>query len=150
MKKEWFWKWVTKTKTCWLVPATHGQGYGQVCKPGEGKITLAHRASWEIHFGPIPDGAWVLHKCDVRNCIRPKHLFLGNVQDNQRDMAEKNRSPQGSRNGRSKIDEATAKKILALKDSGLTGVQVAKRFSLVKASVYFIWRGVTWRHIQKH
>lgn len=144
---DWFWKWVQKTETCWLVPATHGAGYGQVCKPGQRISTLAHRASWEIHYGPIPKGLHVCHHCDVRNCVRPDHLFVGTQKDNAADAVQKGRMQKGSRNGRHKITEEIAKKILALKDSGLTGVQVARAFSLTKSSVYFIWHRQTWRHI---
>jgi hypothetical protein len=52
---------------------------------------LAHRMSWEMHFGPIPEGMLVLHHCDVRRCVRPDHLFLGTARDNTRDMIAKGR-----------------------------------------------------------
>lgn len=56
------------------------------------KTISAHRYSYEIFVGKIPDGKWVLHKCDNPKCINPNHLFLGNRQDNVNDRQIKNRN----------------------------------------------------------
>ena len=86
---------------CWLWtgsktgpgPYTTG-GYGTVYWRGE--YLLAHRVMWELANGPIPEGMHVLHRCDVRNCVRPDHLFLGTHQDNMADMARKGRAVSGA------------------------------------------------------
>ena len=75
---------------CWLWDrALKGFGYGH--KIFEGKLQSAHRISWQIHHGPIPDGMWVLHRCDVMRCVNPDHLFLGTHQDNMDDRHRKGR-----------------------------------------------------------
>lgn len=64
-------------------------GYGAATF--KGKVVLAHRISWTLANGEIPDGLCVLHRCDTRACVRPDHLFLGTKADNNRDKVEKGR-----------------------------------------------------------
>lgn len=76
---------------CWgWDGSTHRQGYGFI--KVEGRVLLAHRVSWEIHFGSIPDGLQVLHYCDNPPCTNPIHLFLGTNLDNCLDKCRKFRS----------------------------------------------------------
>jgi hypothetical protein len=88
-----FWRRVVKTDGCWFYPnADRPERYGIVTQRGLKQIHhRANRLSWELHYGPIPDGLWVLHRCDVPACVRPDHLFLGNRSDNMRDAAQKKR-----------------------------------------------------------
>lgn len=83
---------VTETG-CWIWTASiGGGGYGQIGSGGRKQPLLAHRASWQIHFGQIPDGMQVCHKCDVKLCVNPDHLFLGSQIDNMQDMIRKGRN----------------------------------------------------------
>jgi hypothetical protein len=78
---------------CWpWTGAGRGNGYGHVHRSGRGATTtLAHRLSWEIHHGPIPEGLFVLHRCDNPRCVNPAHLFLGTQKTNIHDMIGKGR-----------------------------------------------------------
>jgi len=80
---------------CWIwtgsrrgVAVKNGH-YGGFWK--DGKSLLAHRASYEFFVGPIPEGMFVLHKCDVPLCVNPAHLWLGTQTDNMRDAIRKRR-----------------------------------------------------------
>ena len=74
---------------CWEWQANTGRGYGMFWF---GKTPIvAHRASWMMLRGPIPEGMNVLHKCDNRKCVNPNHLFIGTQSDNVQDMLQKGR-----------------------------------------------------------
>lgn len=79
---------------CWIWTACcDRRGYGRFYF--NGKPERAHRASWQIHNGKIPDGMRVLHRCDLPCCVSPHHLFLGTQADNVTDMAMKWRGRTG-------------------------------------------------------
>ena len=75
---------------CWIWKMSVDRvGYGHEWVGG--KLRQAHRVSYETHIGPIPHGMKVLHKCDVRACINPSHLFLGTQKENIQDCKKKGR-----------------------------------------------------------
>jgi hypothetical protein len=88
---------VKRENDCWIwqgsVLAGRCLKYGSMFV--DGKNQRAHRVSWVLHNGPIPDGLFVCHKCDVPLCVNPDHLFLGTNQDNVNDKVAKGRSPSG-------------------------------------------------------
>src|ERR1700749_4969342 len=89
--KERFFNKVTKTDNCWLwIGGTINKGYGNFTW-GRGVNILAHRFSYEIHKGKIPEGKIILHSCDNPICVNPEHLTIGTQQDNVNDMMNKNR-----------------------------------------------------------
>lgn len=96
--EERFWASVQKTDGCWLWTGPRDKdGYGIFHV--DGKNIKAHRYSYELHRGPIPEGLWGLHKCDNPPCVRPDHLYAGTHIDNVNDAVERGRVPTGDRNG---------------------------------------------------
>lgn len=95
-----FWAKVTLGVECWIWAGAKSQpgGYG-VFQVG-GRTVAAHRVMWELMNGPIPDGLFVCHRCDVPACCRIGHLFLGTPEDNNRDREQKGRTARGDRSGR--------------------------------------------------
>jgi|SRR6266567_1315290 len=99
-----FWAKVIKTPGCWKWAAKryHRFGYGVLATPKSkwGRTQIeAHRVSWVLHFGQVPEGLSVLHRCDNPECTRPDHLFLGTTADNLADMRRKGREASGDRHG---------------------------------------------------
>lgn len=87
-----FWERIDRSTPggCW--PWNRGkfpQGYGAISV--DGKLRYAHRVSYELINGPIPDGLFVCHKCDNPPCVNPEHLYLGDVKRNSGDAAKRGR-----------------------------------------------------------
>ena len=82
------------TPGCWLWKGAVRQhtGYGTL-RLDPTHMVLAHRLSYELFVGDIPDGLHVCHHCDVRHCVNPAHLFTGTRSDNMKDAYDKGRLP---------------------------------------------------------
>lgn len=136
---------------CWLWTGQKRKekdgGYGLI--KIKGRITRANRVAYETFKGPIPDGLFVCHTCDVPLCINPDHLFLGTLQDNNRDMYEKGRNAvfYGDDNVRSKLKEADIPKIIELRKSGLYYYQIGDMYNVGPNAIKDIFSGRTWSHI---
>lgn len=87
-----FWQFVDKSGDCWVwTGARNKAGYGRFGQGGDTRMVYAHRASYELHYGPVPTGMFVCHTCDNPSCVRPDHLFVGTRGDNMRDAHQKGR-----------------------------------------------------------
>jgi HNH endonuclease len=161
-----FWAKVKKTDSCWIWTASkRAKGYGAFCHSVNGVQIQdrAHRYSWLIHKGAIPEGLWVLHNCpggDNPACVNPAHLFLGNVNDNNQDMKLKGRHvaggthcgrdgkwPRGLNHHGVKINEEIVREIRALKSTHSYS-QLSKRFGLALGHLNRIVSGKAWGHVK--
>ncbi len=131
-----FWERVQKTATCWLWIGPRGGRYGQFNLAVDGHRRLgAHRYSYELHNGSIPDGMQVLHRCDNPPCVNPAHLFLGTDADNHADKAAKGRAASRSRNGAAKLTDAQFIELLERVAAGETQASVARGLGVTPQAV---------------
>lgn len=140
-----FWSKVEKGDGCWLwLGSCDSMGYGHI-KIG-GRLTKAHRFSWELANGPIPSGLHALHRCDVRRCVRPSHLFIGTHAENMADRSAKGRGAdqKGEANGSAKLTHEQAREIRAA--SG-RHQEIATRFGISPSAVSKIKLGKLWPHL---
>jgi len=150
---------------CWEWTASLKQGgYGQAWD-GQ-RVCQAHRLSWEIAHGPIPEGLWVLHKCPVkhnRKCVNPDHLKLGTVKENARDAVETGGIATGERHGTRTHPEAIRRGELcswtdlsddavmevrrrwAAREASLSELATEKRLSI--GAISSIVAGRSWQHL---
>lgn len=132
---------------CWYwIGSIDCVGYGRFPYEGE---TKAHRVSWKLFHGIITKGMNVLHKCDVRSCVNPDHLFLGTQLDNVADMVSKNRlvvipSP-GEKNGMAKLTREQVNEARSLHASGIMQKDICKRFGVSPMTISRIVRNQSWK-----
>lgn len=144
-----FWSKVQKTSSCWIWTGTKRKdGYGV---QGFNRTTLrAHRVSWMLTHGGIPEGMDVLHRCDVAFCVRPTHLFLGTQLDNMRDMITKGRrSPtHGEGTRRAKLTEAEVLEIRARYAAGAESYNtLADWYGVARTTIGDVLTQRNWKHI---
>lgn len=107
---------------------------------------LAHRVSYEIHIGPIPDGVNVCHSCDNPSCINPAHLFLGSQIDNIADMIKKGRNSRGEHHSK-KFTDNDVLLMRSLADEGISIKDIADRFDAKYEHIRVIVRRKSWKHL---
>lgn len=152
--RERFWACVNKSGGHWIWSGTlTDRGYGRLKFKVDGKHRYfkAHRLSWQIHYGPVPEGLQVLHHCDIPACVNPACLFLGTHQDNMADMLAKGRAAhqngkvmRGENNRSAKLTALDVIEILA--DPGSYS-GIATRYGISPTTVVLIKQRQTWRHV---
>jgi len=136
---------VRDSNNCWNFQRSLSVGgYGTFSAIGED--FYAHRFSYLLFFGKIPDDMLVRHKCDNPACVNPYHLETGTTMDNQRDKQLRDRIPKGSQNGNSKLTEEDVYAILA--DTRSAKV-VASEYGVSKDTVLRIRRNQQWKHLAR-
>lgn len=161
---------------CWEWTGNKGgSGYGMIWF--EGRSRPSHRICWQLIYGPIPEGLIICHHCDNRLCVRPDHLFIGTIADNNADMMEKGRyarglqsgahthpervarglragvhtkpetRARGERHGRSKFTEAIVIEIRRLYAGGESQRSISNRLGVSQPAISTIVRGIHWTHV---
>lgn len=108
-----------------------GNGYPKIGIGGKNR--LGHRVIFTAHYGGIPDGLCVMHKCDNTRCLNPAHLKLGTKKDNTHDMVKKGRAvfPMPLK----KLTEDTLIKIKTMREHGMTQKEIANALGICKNTV---------------
>lgn len=141
-KESKFNKYVVKGDGCWSWAGySDSGGYGVIADGGKrSKWVRATHVSWEMAFGPVPEGLCVLHRCDNPPCTNPAHLFLGTRADNMRDAAIKGRM-------RSKLTPGDVAIIRQEAERGESQLVLAARFGVSRRNINGIVRRESRRHI---
>lgn len=144
-----FWAKVDKGRDdeCWEWKAGLSMGgYGKYSL--KGNTVLAHRMSYVMANGDIPNGLFVCHSCDNRKCVNPNHLWLGSSQDNATDCLNKNRTLKGESNGNSKLNNEQVLKIRSLIRDGRSISSIARDFNISNPIIANIRDGKNWSHVR--
>lgn len=130
---------------CWnWTGANKGNGYGHTSRGP------AHRRSFQIFVGTIPEGHDVCHKCDNRACVNPGHLFTGTRLENMRDCVAKGRQARGDRLKTRKGDKSQFAKlswddVRAIRASTAPAKQLAAQYKVSSDNINRIRRNETWK-----
>lgn len=163
-EKQRFWLKVDKHEDdlCWEWQGQIGSaGYGVFCVSS--KPVSAHRYSWELSNGPIPEGMFICHSCDNPRCVNPAHLFLGTPLDNSLDMIAKGRGCTGDRNPmrihpdrrargeRQGAHKLTDKQVLEIRqryaDGETNQTRLAAEYGVYRTTIARIVNGKHWTHL---
>lgn len=109
-------------------------------------MVRAHRMAWTIFRGPITREQHVLHRCDNRLCVNPKHLFLGDQAANMADKKQKGRQDRGEKHGMAKLTESEALRII---EDRRTFKEIAADYKITMTTVSNIKTGWSWPHLDR-
>jgi hypothetical protein len=150
-----FWKRVHKTEGCWewmgcrsyspKYPKSSGHGQIRI----DDRAVLVHRFSWELHYGPIPEGLVVCHHCDNPPCVRPDHLFLGTMADNTHDSMSKGRMPMGEAAPNARLTADQVREIRKVcEHRTVSYMELGRRYNVSEATIRAIIRGLNWKQLE--
>ena len=148
-----FWSKVEKTADCWLWRGSlNNMGYPVFylsSNPRSSPNSYAHRVSYELANGFIPNGRLACHKCDNPRCVNPEHLFLGTQKANMADCKEKGRLRpgvlRGEKNGNSKLNETSVREIRAVVNPNIS--HLAKQYGVARHQIKSVRLRRTWGHV---
>lgn len=145
---------VYKTDTCWIWKGFKDKyGYGVI--KVKGKFYKAHRLSFMLFNGEIPEGLLICHKCNIRDCVNPEHIYAGTGSDNQKDAVKagtsnfiKNKQT-GSNNYGAKLNEEQVKEIKKLIKQEFRLSDIASLFKVTRRAIGHIKSGRNWKHVNE-
>jgi hypothetical protein len=149
--------WEANESGCWIwkLAKLH---FGHGAMTVGGKVKKAHRVSYELHCGPIPQGKMVLHRCDTPSCVNPAHLRLGTHAENMAEMSERGRAARGADNhfgrvayhgpahGMAKLTEDGVREIRSASKRGEI-TRVAQKYGITRAAAGHVRARRSWKHI---
>lgn len=135
---------------CWIWTArVGGKGYGYMSYEQGSQCEIgAHRISWLLHRGEIPEGRYVCHRCDVPSCVNPDHLFLGTALENKGDCDQKGRARYVTRRGEaSNKAKLTVEAVLDIRSGTQTSAEYARKYGVTPSTIRYVKRRQSWSHI---
>jgi len=144
-ERYYYFGWTELESGCWeWAGALNANGYGTFRKGG--KVNAAHRVSYTIHVGAIPEGLLVRHKCDNPPCVNPAHLELGTQAQNVEDMVMRRRNRVGERHHLTHLTEEDVREIRS-RGVDERNVTLAREFRVCEASIRNIIKRETWKSV---
>ena len=148
-----FWRRIEKggIEECWnWLGNVNSHGYGTVRLTPEPRVHKSigtHRAAWELTYGPVTDGRYVLHKneCNNRRCCNPNHLYLGDAQKNAEDRDGAGHGPAGKRRNSLEVDDVV--NIRKMAKAGVPLTHIAKLHGIAYPTAIKAATGATWKHV---
>lgn len=143
-----FWEKVEKRDDgCWLWKGCTLRGYGLYrVVPGQ-PMVKAHRLSYEWAKGPVPAGMVVMHSCDVKGCVNPAHLSVGQQKENVRQAVARNLMPRGEQKPQRKLSQAQVVEIRARAAAGESVAVLAREYGISSPNAQSIVHRRKWRHV---
>lgn len=148
MSPQEVWRYIEKgsPEDCWPCTSTSRDGRGHRLAYVDGKYQYVHRVVYQVTYGEIPAGSFVLHRCHNSSCCNPQHLKLGDHSENLKDSyaSGQRASIAGSLNGRAKLTETLVKIIRGSEDSDAS---LARRFNVCESAISRARKYITWKNV---
>lgn len=132
---------------CWLW--TGGlSSYGYGATQFQGRQLLMHRVVFEMYNGAVPGTGVLCHRCNVRSCVNPDHIYIGTAQSNVMDAVRSGRHAHGTTHGCSKLSDCKVRQMRELSATGMTYADIAKRFGVARPTAAKACKGMSWQHVK--